>query len=69
MANNTDPGFTAGGADQRTPGSSAGTSNSEYLHPHPFGDPDQHLYGGTWSAPAAPRLGGGTYQGRHRAVD
>jgi hypothetical protein len=81
MANTTDAGFEPGSDDKSSPDASTvgghfetgpATGRATGNTP-PFGDPDQHLYGGNQVGslalePAIAPSGPG-YQGRHRAAD
>ena len=73
MANNTDTGIAPLGDGELSSEQAASDLDSHRPGGPPFGDPDQHLYGGGWhgspppNAPAAPAES--PYEGRHRAAD
>jgi hypothetical protein len=69
MANNTDPGFAPSGPDQPSLDAPSAGGNFDTANTPPFGDPDQHLYGGTGTYSPAPLRADPAYEGRHRAVD
>ncbi len=74
MANTTNPSFAPTGDDD--PGAANALTDwtaADSGGTPPFGDPDQHLYGGSganWSVPSpSANAGDSSYEGRHRATE
>jgi hypothetical protein len=69
MAHNTDPGFALAVPDLPTLAAPLVGAGFDIASTLPYGDPDQHLFGGAWLYSSAPNLGDSGYRGRHRAAD
>jgi hypothetical protein len=69
MAHNTDPGFALAVPTQPTLGAPSAGRSFDIPSALPYGDPDQHLFGGVELYSQAPSLGDSGYEGRHRAAD
>ncbi|CAN5179777.1 hypothetical protein BH09ACT8_BH09ACT8_11060 [soil metagenome] len=73
MANTTDA--DSAPVDDEEFGSGAARPGRDFDRPGalPFGDPNQHLYGGGWHSSPAPTAAAAStelpYEGRHRAAD
>ncbi|CAN5687488.1 hypothetical protein BH09ACT7_BH09ACT7_00050 [soil metagenome] len=69
MAHNTDPGLTLARPDQPSLTAPSVGGSFDAVRTLPFGDPDQHLFGGAALYSAMPHRSDSGYEGRHRAAD
>jgi hypothetical protein len=69
MAHNTDPGFALAVPTGPILGASLVGGSFDIPRSLPYGDPDQHLFGGVELYSAVPHLSDSGYEGRHRAAD
>jgi len=69
MAHHTDPGFALAVPTQPILGAPSVGGSFDIPRALPYGDPDQHLFGGVELYSPAPNPGESGYEGRHRADD